>query len=60
MIKQREESVELYEKGGRKELADQERGEIAIITGFLPQADVGRRDEGGDRRRDQGDRRRRP
>jgi uncharacterized protein len=37
MIKQRHESVELYEKGGRKELADQEREEIAIITGFLPQ-----------------------
>ena len=36
MIKQREESVGLYEKGGRKELADQERGEIAIIAGFLP------------------------
>ncbi len=36
MIKQRHESVELYEKGGRKELADQEREEIAIITGFLP------------------------
>ena len=37
MIKQRHELVELYEKGGRKELADQEREEIAIITGFLPQ-----------------------
>jgi uncharacterized protein YqeY len=37
MIKQREESVGLYEKGGRRELADQERGEIAIIRGFLPQ-----------------------
>lgn len=37
MIKQRQESVELYDKGGRKELADQERGEIAIIQGFLPQ-----------------------
>jgi uncharacterized protein YqeY len=36
MIKQREESVDLYEKGGRKELADQERGEIAVIAGFLP------------------------
>ena len=36
MIKQRQESVELYEKGGRQELADQERGEIAIIAGFLP------------------------
>jgi uncharacterized protein len=37
MIKQRHESVELYEKGGRKELADQEREEITIIKGFLPQ-----------------------
>ena len=37
MIKQREESVGLYEKGGRKELADQERGEIAVIQTFLPQ-----------------------
>ncbi len=36
MIKQRQESVELYDKGGRKELADQERGEIAIIQEFLP------------------------
>ena len=37
MIKQRQESVELYDKGGRKELADQERGEIEIIKAFLPQ-----------------------
>ena len=37
MIKQRQESVELYEKGGRNDLATQEREEIAIITGFLPQ-----------------------
>jgi uncharacterized protein YqeY len=37
MIKQRQESVELYDKGGRAELADQERAEIAIITGYLPQ-----------------------
>ena len=37
MIKQRQESVEIYEKGGRKELADQERGEIEVIKGFLPQ-----------------------
>src|SRR3954469_22823420 len=37
MIKQREDSVVLYEQGGRKELADQERGEIEIIRGFLPQ-----------------------
>ena len=37
MIKQRQESVEIYDKGGRKELADQERGEIEIIKAFLPQ-----------------------
>jgi len=36
MIKQRQESVELYEKGGRPELAANERGEIEIITTFLP------------------------
>lgn len=36
MIKQRQESIELYEKGGRAELAAAERGEIDIITGFLP------------------------
>jgi uncharacterized protein len=36
MIKQRHESVELYEKGGRAELAQQERDEIAIITSYLP------------------------
>ena len=33
MIKQRQESVELYEKGGRAELAAQERDEIAVIQG---------------------------
>lgn len=36
MIKQRHESVELYEKGGRPELAAQERNEIAIIEKYLP------------------------
>jgi uncharacterized protein YqeY len=36
MIKQRQESVELYDKGGRPELAAQEREEIEIITAFLP------------------------
>ncbi len=36
MIKQRQESVELYEKGGRAELAKQEREEIEIIGGYLP------------------------
>jgi uncharacterized protein YqeY len=37
LIKQRHESVELYEKGGRPELAAQEREEIAIISAYLPQ-----------------------
>ena len=59
MIKQRQELVDLYEKGGRKELAEQERGEIAVIAGFLPQADVGRRDDCRDRGRDHRNRRRR-
>ena len=36
MIKQRQELVEIYDKAGRKELADGERDEIEIITGFLP------------------------
>jgi len=36
MIKQRQESIELYEKGGRAELAQQERDEIAIIAAYLP------------------------
>ena len=37
LIKQRQEAAELYTKGGRQELADQESGEIKIIQGFLPQ-----------------------
>ena len=36
MIKQRQELVELYDKGGRPELAANERGEIEVIQGFLP------------------------
>src|SRR5689334_22597217 len=36
MIKQRQESVELYKKGGRDDLVKQEEEEIAIITGYLP------------------------
>jgi uncharacterized protein YqeY len=36
MIKQRQEAVELYEKGGRPELAAQERDEIAVISAYLP------------------------
>jgi uncharacterized protein len=38
MIKQRRESIELYTQGKRPELAEKERGEIAIIERFLPKA----------------------
>ncbi|MEA2994322.1 MAG: uncharacterized protein QOD40_3242 [Alphaproteobacteria bacterium] len=36
MIKQRQESVELYQKGGRADLVQQEQEEIAIISAYLP------------------------
>jgi uncharacterized protein YqeY len=36
LIKQRQEAIELYDKAGRTELADRERGEIEIITAYLP------------------------
>ena len=37
MIKQREESVKIYIDGGRPELANKEREEIAVIQGFMPE-----------------------
>ncbi len=36
MIKQRQESLDIYEKAGRSELAAQEREEIEIISAYLP------------------------
>src|ERR1700761_6867572 len=36
MIKQRQEAVELYDKGGRPELAAAEREEITVISAYLP------------------------
>jgi uncharacterized protein YqeY len=36
MIKQRRESIAMYEQGGRAELADAERAEVAVIEEFLP------------------------
>ena len=36
MIKQRKESIQHFEQGGRLELAQQEQEEIEIIEGFLP------------------------
>ncbi|WP_443970767.1 GatB/YqeY domain-containing protein [Sphingobium sp. CR28] len=37
MVKQRRESIEMFEKGGRDELAAQEKGELVVIESFLPQ-----------------------
>lgn len=37
MIKQRNESIALYEKGNRADLADKEKAEITVIERFLPQ-----------------------
>jgi hypothetical protein len=36
MIKQRRESIEMYAKGGRQELAEAEAAEVAVIEEFLP------------------------
>ena len=36
MVKQRQESLGIYEQAGRSDLATQEREEIEIIQGFLP------------------------
>ena len=37
MVKQRRESILMYEQGNRADLADKERDEIAVIESFLPQ-----------------------
>ena len=36
MIKQRRESIAMYEQGNRQELADAEKAEVAVIESFLP------------------------
>jgi len=37
-VKQRQDSIESFEKGGRSELAEKERAEIEVLDGYLPQA----------------------
>ena len=37
LVKQRKDSVEQYEKAGRKDLADKEQAEITVIESYLPQ-----------------------
>ena len=37
LVKQRKESIELYVQGGRNELADIEKNEIALLKKYLPQ-----------------------
>ena len=36
LVKQREESIEMFRRGGRPELADKEQAEIAILRAYLP------------------------
>ena len=40
-IKQRKESIEAYEKGNRKDLADKEKAEMAVLQEYMP-AQMGR------------------
>lgn len=36
-IKQRKDSIDQFEKGGRKDLADKEKAELAILETYLPE-----------------------
>src|SRR5205809_7849500 len=40
-VKQRQDSIESFEKGGRTELASKEKEELSILNAYLPQAMTG-------------------
>ena len=40
-VKQRQDSIESFEKGGRTELASKEKEELSILDAYLPQAMTG-------------------
>src|SRR5216117_1256200 len=40
-VKQRQDSIESFEKGGRTELASKEKEELSVLNAYLPQAMTG-------------------
>ena len=57
MLKQRKDSIAQFEAGNRKDLADAERAEVAVLSALHAGSAQRRRDRRGDRRRHRRDRR---